>query len=642
MFALLYALRENEAWRWNVTLDWSADYRFWSIESGNAQPVFVAPRLSLGQALWLADRWNKEMFRTYAGFDDGPERVLSEWKRLKRAGREAIPFSAESTEEALCLVRQLPETVEAFDPNAELVEQLAERLAGRALLGPETERLFAASGWTPEHGPWTAYVQWLVLSGRASVVGGVEIAAKRRFGFGNFRKKRQWKGRCRRCGETERLYAAFCPHCGSECPYCEACLTMGRSRFCGLLVVGTGGRVSCAAIRTTEATEDIAAKWQLSPPQADAAGQALAFLREQLSAGRPSAEQVSGKHRTGRNCRGFLLWAVTGAGKTEMMFPLVEAVLASKGRVAVASPRRDVVLELEPRLRRAFPEVRTAALYGGSRQLWDNAELVVATTHQLIRFWRAFDLVVLDEIDAFPFCNDERLAYLAEKACREDGVFVFLTATPPPAMVRAVWSGRLPCATVPVRHHGRPLPVPRVTRSRSIRAAAVLPDRVADAVRESLARGAQVFVFVPEVALVERAVGMLRTAFPGVGVGGVSARDAERDGTVRAFRRGDIRVLVATTVLERGVTVPKTDVMVLDADAALFDEAALVQMAGRAGRSADDADGRVRFFVRAPTRAVRRAVRHIRRMNRLARRKGYLRQTPETTARGHRSGDDEP
>lgn len=637
MFAHLYAVRENSAWRWNVTLDWSADCRFWSFESGNAQAVFVAPRLSLGQALWLADRWNKEVFRAYAGFDDGPERVLSEWKRLKRAGREAIPFSVESTEEALCLVRQPPGEVEAFDPDAKLIERLAERLAGRALLGPETERLLAASGWTPEHGPWTAYVQWLVLSGCASVLGGVEIAAKRRFGFGKFGQKKQWSGRCRRCGETERLYASFCPYCGSKCPYCEACLTMGRSRFCGLLVVGKDGRVSSAAIQPPGEIADIAAKWRLSRPQADAAGQALAFLRRQLS-----AERLPDKRRTERNSRGFLLWAVTGAGKTEMMFPLVEAVLASKGRVAIASPRRDVVLELEPRLRRAFSEVQTAALYGGSRQLWDNAELVVTTTHQLIRFWRAFDLVVLDEIDAFPFRDDERLSYLAQKACRENGVFVFLTATPTPAMIRAVRSGRLPCATVPVRHHGRPLPVPRVTRSRSIRAATVLPGRVADAVRESLARGAQVFVFVPEVALVERAVGMLQAAFPGVAVGGVSARDAGRDDVVCAFRRGDIRVLVATTVLERGVTVPKTDVVVLDADAALFDEAALVQMAGRAGRSTDDADGRVRFFVRAPTRAVRRAVRHIRCMNRLAQRKGYLRQAPKNDHEEELSSDDKP
>ena len=39
----------------------------------------------------------------------------------------------------------------------------------------------------------------------------------------------------------------------------------------------------------------------------------------------------------------------------------------------------------------------------------------------------------------------------------------------------------------------------------------------------------------------------------------------------------------------------------MDADAALFDEAALVQMAGRAGRSADDPCGRVYYVARSRT-----------------------------------------
>ena len=41
-----------------------------------------------------------------------------------------------------------------------------------------------------------------------------------------------------------------------------------------------------------------------------------------------------------------LLWAVTGAGKTEMIFAGIAAALKRGERVAIASPRVDVCLEL--------------------------------------------------------------------------------------------------------------------------------------------------------------------------------------------------------------------------------------------------------------------------------------------------------
>jgi competence protein ComFA len=72
------------------------------------------------------------------------------------------------------------------------------------------------------------------------------------------------------------------------------------------------------------------------------------------------------------------------------------------------------------------------------------------------------------------------------------------------------------------------------------------------------------------------------------------------------------------------VTVPKTDVFIMNADSSTFDSAALIQMAGRAGRSKDDPAGRVFFVAKAYTNSQARAIREIRRMNRLAKRKGYL------------------
>src|SRR5699024_8069846 len=72
------------------------------------------------------------------------------------------------------------------------------------------------------------------------------------------------------------------------------------------------------------------------------------------------------KEATERN-KTILTWAVTGSGKTEMLFPSIDAALKMGKRICIASPRADVVRELLPRLRQAFLKISIQGLYGGSR-----------------------------------------------------------------------------------------------------------------------------------------------------------------------------------------------------------------------------------------------------------------------------------
>ncbi len=500
--------------------------------------------------------------------------------------------------------------------------RLVEALKGRCLLREEMEPFILSRGLEMEEKEWLYYVQWGALEGDVKLLQGVERVVGRRLfagafnlGGGGYGRGRKTPYRCIRCGSgEERLHRTLCPHCGTECPYCEACLTMGRVRFCGLLVQGVvrgctdGGRVP----RSYSGGADVKAKWGLSAAQAEAAREALKFLQ--------------GGEKFGAGGNSFLLWAVTGAGKTEMMFPLIDDALGRGGNVLIATPRKDVVLELEPRLKAAFPEERIVTLYGGSRDRWESGSVILATTHQLFRFREAFNLVVVDEIDAFPFHGDEQLLYAARAVCRPGGKFVLLSATPPKALRDLARRGKLAHAKVCVRFHRHPLPVPRRIRIPALRrfAGNGLPDALRNALHRSLTRGAQVFVFVPHIGSIPPLVRTLRFAFPDVTVEGTSSRDEERSGKVERFRGKEIRVIITTTILERGVTVPKTDVFILDADTPLFDDASLIQMAGRAGRKLEDPQGNVYFCAPEWTRPQRDAVRQICAMNSLARKKGYL------------------
>ncbi|NOU70009.1 DEAD/DEAH box helicase [Paenibacillus sp. LMG 31458] len=563
--------------------------------------------------------------------------------------------------------------------DAGLYNRVVEVCSGRSLLVEEFQQLLVTIGVDLGTGDaWLSYLQLAHLNGDIDVANGLEVIERRDWRRG-FRKMTSYT--CKRCGSgAERMFWTDCLHCGQACPYCEECLTMGRARFCSLLVIGrsrevapyvvntTGSRVGQSGVEVREGVEQqeqlrvYIEPWGLSEAQARASLEGLRYIsangvedsgEKRAGYGRvggPVSRVKRGSERVGVEAkpkpkpkpkpkvnnlfpRKFLIWAVTGAGKTEMIFPFIHHTVARGGRVLIATPRKDVVLELQPRIGRAFADYSVVTLYGGSEQRWEQGQITIATTHQLLRFYEAFDLVIIDEIDAFPYHNNPMLAYAAAKVCKPIGTNILLSATPPRAVRQAAKRGRLPHVRVPVRFHRHPLPVPQlvsVPPLRRVVQSQTMPSSLYTKLVASVERGAQVFVFVPNIQLVEPIVNILRAKLGHgmsetvVCVEGTSSKDLARTEKVQLFRNREIRVLVTTTILERGVTVPMSDVFIMDADSQLFDEAALVQMAGRAGRSQDDPAGKVYFTAKEITQSQKEAIRQIKQMNRIARKQGYL------------------
>lgn len=62
------------------------------------------------------------------------------------------------------------------------------------------------------------------------------------------------------------------------------------------------------------------------------------------------------------------------------------------------------------------------------------------------------------------------------------------------------------------------------------------------------------------------------------------------------LRKGEIPGILTSTILERGITIENVQIAVVGADEEIFSASALIQMAGRAGRSAAFPEGEVVFF----------------------------------------------
>ncbi len=398
---------------------------------------------------------------------------------------------------------------------------------------------------------------------------------------------------CSRCrNETSRLFAVFsCFRCKSDnCVYCRNCIMMGRVSECTPLISWSGPEV----------------RW---PHENDL------LWNGELSSGQQIASQKF-VDKIGSEGE-LLIWAVCGAGKTEVLFQGVEKALNLGLRVCIATPRTDVVLELAPRLKAVFPNTMVASYYGGSEERETPAQLVIATTHQLYRFKQAFNIMIVDEVDAFPYSYDKTLQHAVSRAVTPKHFLLYLSATPSRTMKKAVMNGNLPCVKIPKRFHGFPLPVPKMVwggewkkrLERGKLSTPFLKWLIAQA-----KSGRRAMIFVPSVSVLEKLTELIRKEVD-VPVDSVHAEDPLRKEKVIQFRNEDIQLLVTTTILERGVTVPFLDVAVFGADHNVFTESALVQIAGRAGRSKDDYNGEVVLFHYGKSHCMIQAINHIKNMN---------------------------
>jgi competence protein ComFA len=397
---------------------------------------------------------------------------------------------------------------------------------------------------------------------------------------------------CNRC-QSEGPVLRPCVNCGSQdCFYCLDCESMGENRGCSTLLAMAAPHQS----RTSNPV-DLRLTFALTKAQADATTELMEFWQ--------GPEERA------------LVWAACGAGKTEVTFPLIQRALSEGKQVLFTIPRQDIVREMVERLSSAFPQVTVAAHYGGQPWLAPGS-LVVATTHQVLHFYRRFELVILDEVDAFPYQGNEVLRHGLLRSLVPGGKLVEMTATPQSLTTydRVI--------TIPARYHGYPLPEPQFIL-KTLPAwddinCRNLPHVISDVLRKG---GQPWLVFVPTIASCGKLQKVLAEAL-GCEVGMCHSQEPQRIRTIQRFRDGELSVLVTTSVLERGVNFPRVGVMVLYADHGVFSTSALVQIAGRVGRTAEFPRGEVVFVGARRTPNMNQALRLVRQLNNEANTKGLL------------------
>ncbi len=294
-----------------------------------------------------------------------------------------------------------------------------------------------------------------------------------------------------------------------------------------------------------------------------------------------------------------LLQGDVGSGKTAVA--LCAALLAVEDgyQAALMAPTEILAEQHALSLRMLLREsrVHVELVTGGlgqrerdhaARLLRSGAAQIIVGTHALAEEATAFHrlgLVVIDEQHRFGVMTRARLM---SKGHRPD--VLVMTATPIPRTLALTLYGDLDTSVLDELPPGR-TPIATKVYKDSAR------EKAYDLVRRELAAGRQVYVVLPLVEESEKLADLKAATkerdrlamdvFPGVPIGLVHGRQtpAERQEAMERFRRGEDRILVATTVIEVGVDVPNATVMLIE-HAERFGLSQLHQLRGRVGRGA--------------------------------------------------------
>ena len=368
----------------------------------------------------------------------------------------------------------------------------------------------------------------------------------------------RWFYVCPVCKNKDKKYLAI----NEKGIYCRKCILLSKSNY-----ASKNKYLNQSIINAN-------LKYQLSKTQLKASNQILNYVK---------------------NNKSVIVNAVCGAGKTELVYQSIEYMLNQNKIVAFAVPRKDVVIEIYNRLVKDYPNVDVSCVYGGNTSKV-TGQLIVLTTHQLFRYKRYFDLLILDEADAYPFYGNQLLNEFLYQSIK--GPIIYLSATIKDSYLKQCKN----IVLVNKRFHNHDIPIPKVIRYYFFNKIDTLKKII------SLERKKPILIFVPTISVGKKLSHILNIPF-------VYSSYKHKQEYVDMFKESKISILITTSILERGITLKNVQVIVYEASHQLFDESSLIQIAGRVGRKIDAPTGNVYFLTNKKTTSINLCIKKLKQKN---------------------------
>ncbi len=364
----------------------------------------------------------------------------------------------------------------------------------------------------------------------------------------------------------------ICPQCKNQDPkyfhtfnnitYCRKCIKYGQT-----------GKIAPVTNKKSNLSVDYKLNYQLTPLQQELSDNLLNRYQHHLNT---------------------TLKAVCGAGKTEITYAVIKYALNLGHNVCFTTPRKELVIA--KRLETQFLNISITVVYGGHTEKIDG-QFIICTTHQLYRYPNYFDLLILDELDAFPYLNNEVLENILKNSIKGNYIYMSATLSDKPDLLMSK------------RYHSYPLDIPKCYLTSSFMMYLLSYKLVSTYIQEKK----PVLIFVPTIRLTTIAYRYFKIL--GIKSKAVSSKTKNVHQLINQLKTNKLDALITTTILERGITVENVQVIILYGNNSIYSCSTLIQICGRVGRNKNYPTGTISIFTPYKTKAIKQCIKTIKKDN---------------------------
>ena len=213
-------------------------------------------------------------------------------------------------------------------------------------------------------------------------------------------------------------------------------------------------------------------------------------------------------------------------------------------------------------------------------------------------FDRFFDCLILDEVDAFPYKGNEVLNHLIKRSVK--GHIVYLSATISSMRnVKTLYLNR--------RFHNKDIPIP-IARITFFKKRRLIKD-----INLLLSLNRYILIFVSSIKRGEEVFNLLKKKYQNIVF--INSKTENRNKVFNQIRDYNYRIIVTTTIMERGITLKNVSVIVYEAENSIFDESTLLQIVGRVGRKVGFENGEIYFISKYKMKKYKTVIKRIKQLN---------------------------
>lgn len=318
-----------------------------------------------------------------------------------------------------------------------------------------------------------------------------------------------------------------------------------------------------------------------------------------------------------------VLWCAPNSFEYDSIADGVAEVVRKGGRVLFATSTFSANEALAA-MTESLQGVKISIIYGFEPG-YKNNDVCICPYSKFPCFYKAFDLVILDQRYVYLERPAQNLVYIYQRAVKEKGKFLNITCYLEKDK-KSLFRSTPEIIPIPITYKKNPIPEPRIITSRFLKGAdAFFPQIVIDVIRWSMEEDTKLIIFVPDEGEVHKVYYYL------INIEGID-RDLidlsyEKDkSSLLRFKRGEVKILISMDLRDSTHIIEDLNVIVMNSDNEVYGVDTLINIAAMASMGTEKKLREVMFVATQENERLSLAKSTIRNINRLSWEMGYLKR----------------